>query len=56
MTATLTQTRPAKVLFTGKTHVTSGAHGAAKSSDGYLDIGLGEPHPAAENLPHLSLL
>jgi lipoyl-dependent peroxiredoxin len=50
MTATLTQARPAKVLFTGKTHVTSGAHGAAKSSDGYLDIGLAEPHPAAENL------
>lgn len=50
MTATLEQARPAKVLFTGKTRVTSGPDGAAKSSDGYLDIGLAEPHPAAENL------
>lgn len=40
----------AKLLFTGKTHVISGANGAARSSDGSLDIKLAEPHPAAENL------
>ncbi|MCP3407957.1 Ohr family peroxiredoxin [Bradyrhizobium sp. CCGB01] len=40
----------AKLLFTGKTHVTSGADGAARSSDGSLDIKLAQPHPAAENL------
>ncbi len=40
----------AKVLFTGKTHTTSGKNGAAKSADGFLDIKLPEPHPAAENL------
>jgi Ohr subfamily peroxiredoxin len=40
----------AKVLFTGKTHTTSGKTGAAQSSDGFLDIKLPQPHPAAENL------
>jgi lipoyl-dependent peroxiredoxin len=40
----------AKVLFTGKTHVTAGRNGAAHSQDGLLDIKLPEPHPAAENL------
>ena len=40
----------AKVLFTGKTHVTAGPNGAAHSQDGFLDIKLPEPHPAAENL------
>jgi Ohr subfamily peroxiredoxin len=39
-----------KVLFTGKTHTTSGHNGAARSSDGFLDIKLPQPHPAAENL------
>jgi lipoyl-dependent peroxiredoxin len=39
-----------KVLFTGKTHTTSGRNGAAQSSDGFLDIKLPQPHPAAENL------
>jgi len=39
-----------KVLFTGKTHTTSGRNGAATSSDGFLDIKLPQPHPAAENL------
>ena len=43
-------TATAKVLFTGKTHVTSGPEGAARSSDGSLDIKLPEPHPAAEKL------
>jgi osmotically inducible protein OsmC len=40
----------AKVLATGKTHTTNGASGAAHSSDGFLDIKLPQPHPAAENL------
>ena len=40
----------AKVLFTGKTHTTNGHDGAARSSDGFLDIKLPQPHPAAENL------
>jgi len=40
----------AKVLFTGKTHTTNGREGAAHSADGFLDIKLPQPHPAAENL------
>jgi lipoyl-dependent peroxiredoxin len=40
----------AKVLLTGKTHTTNGRNGAARSSDGFLDIKLPQPHPAAENL------
>jgi Ohr subfamily peroxiredoxin len=40
----------AKVLLTGKTHVTNGRNAAARSSDGQLDIKLPQPHPAAENL------
>ena len=40
-----------KVLFTGKTHNTSGREGGgARSSDGQLDIKMKQPHPAAENL------
>ncbi|WP_426237911.1 Ohr family peroxiredoxin [Pararhizobium sp. DWP1-1-3] len=39
-----------KVLFTGKTHNTNGRDGGARSSDGYLDIKMKQPHPAAENL------
>jgi Ohr subfamily peroxiredoxin len=40
----------AKVLVTGKTHVTAGPNGAARSADGFLDVKLPQPHPAAENL------
>lgn len=40
----------AKVLFTGKTHNTAGRDGGARSDDGFLDIRIPEPHPAAENL------
>jgi osmotically inducible protein OsmC len=40
----------AKALFTGRTHTTNGRNGAAHSSDGFLDIKLPQPHPAAENL------
>jgi Ohr subfamily peroxiredoxin len=49
-TTTIDKVVPAKVLFTGKTHVTAGRNGAARSSDGFLDIKLPQPHPAAENL------
>jgi lipoyl-dependent peroxiredoxin len=40
----------AKVLLTGKTHNTNGHNGAARSADGFLDIKMAQPHPAAENL------
>jgi Ohr subfamily peroxiredoxin len=40
----------AKVLFTGATHTSGGPNGAARSTDGHLDILLPEPHPAAEQL------
>ncbi|WP_338700047.1 Ohr family peroxiredoxin [Bradyrhizobium sp. 26S5] len=43
-------TANAKLLVTGKTHVTAGANGAARSRDGFLDVKLPQPHPAAENL------
>lgn len=39
---------PAKVLFTGRAHTTSGPDGATRSSDGFVDVKLPEPHPAAE--------
>jgi lipoyl-dependent peroxiredoxin len=37
-------------LFTGKTHTTAGANGSGRSADGFLDIKLPQPHPAAEDL------
>jgi lipoyl-dependent peroxiredoxin len=40
----------AKILCTGKTHNTNGRDGAALSADGFLDLKVPEPHPAAENL------
>ena len=43
-------TATAKVLFTGKTHTTAGHDGAGRSSDGFVDVKLPQPHPAAENL------
>ncbi|WP_222876581.1 Ohr family peroxiredoxin [Terrihabitans soli] len=39
-----------KVLYSGKTRTTGRKDGASKSADGFLDIKLPEPHPAAENL------
>ena len=39
-----------KVLFTGKTHNTNGRDGGTRSSDGFLDLKMKQPHPAAENL------
>ena len=46
----MTTTATAKVLFTGKSHTTSGPSGATRSSDGFVDLKLPQPHPAAENL------
>ena len=43
-------TTTSKVLFTGKIHITAGRNGTARSSDGFLDVNVAEPHPAAENL------
>jgi Ohr subfamily peroxiredoxin len=40
----------AKVLFSAKTHATAGPTGAGRSSDGFVDVKLPQPHPAAENL------
>jgi Ohr subfamily peroxiredoxin len=40
----------AKVIFTGKTHNTGGRDGGTRSSDGFLDLRMPQPHPAAENL------
>jgi osmotically inducible protein OsmC len=39
-----------KLITTGKTHNVSGKNGSARSSDGWLDLKLPEPHPAAEKL------
>ena len=39
-----------KILFTGTTHVKGGAEGYARSSDGFVDLQLAQPHPAAEQL------
>jgi len=43
-------TSNAKVLFAGRSHTTGGPDGATRSSDGFVDLKLPEPHPAAENL------
>ena len=40
----------AKTLFSGETHNTAGRNGGARSSDGFLDLKMSQPHPAAENL------
>ncbi len=45
-----TATSNARVLYTGKTHTTSGPEGASQSSDGFVNVKLPQPHPAAENL------
>jgi Ohr subfamily peroxiredoxin len=47
---TTAATKNVKVLFTAKTHTTAGRNGTGHSSDGFLDIKLPQPHPAAENL------
>jgi len=43
-------TPTAKTLFTGKVHSKSGRDGYAKSEDGFVDLKMSQPHPAAENL------
>jgi len=40
----------AKTLFTGKTHSKAGRDGFARSSDGFVNLKLPQPHPAAEQL------
>ena len=40
----------AKTLFTGRTHSKAGRDGFARSSDGFVDLKLSQPHPAAEQL------
>lgn len=40
-------TKIEKVLYTGKTHTTGGRDGAARSSDGRLDVKLSSPGTAA---------
>ena len=40
----------AKIVFTGRTHTTSGKDGATSSQDGTFEMKLPQPHPAAENL------
>ena len=40
----------AKTLFTGRTHSKSGRDGFARSTDGFVDLKLSQPHPAAEQL------
>ena len=47
---TTTAIKNEKVLFSAKTHTTAGRNGVGRSSDGFLDIKLPRPHPAAENL------
>jgi Ohr subfamily peroxiredoxin len=47
-TATAIKTN-AKTLFTGRTHTTGGRDGASRSEDGFVDVKLAAPHPAAEN-------
>lgn len=39
-----------RIVFSGTTHNTSGRNGVARSADGFLDLQMPEPHPAAENL------
>jgi len=43
-------TTNAKTLFTGKTRSTNGRNGTARSSDGFVDLKMAQPHPAAEQL------
>ncbi|MGE0023436.1 MAG: Ohr family peroxiredoxin [Hyphomicrobium sp.] len=43
-TTTDLRAAPAKVIFSGTTHVTAGRDGAAVSRDGFLDIKLPQPH------------
>ena len=39
----------AKTVYSGTTHNVGGANGYTRSADGFLDLQLSDPHPAAEN-------
>ena len=39
----------AKTIYSGTTHNVGGANGSTRSADGFLDMQLADPHPAAEN-------
>lgn len=39
-----------RLITTGKTHNVSGKAGSARSNDGWLDLHVAQPHPAAEML------
>lgn len=39
----------AKTIYSGTTHNVGGANGSTRSADGFLDLQLTDPHPAAEN-------
>jgi len=39
----------AKTIYSGTTHNVGGANGYTRSADGFLDLRLSDPHPAAEN-------
>jgi Ohr subfamily peroxiredoxin len=39
----------AKTVYSGTTHNVGGRNGYTKSADGFLDLQLSDPHPAAEN-------
>lgn len=39
----------AKTIYSGSTHNVGGANGSTRSADGFLDLQLSDPHPAAEN-------
>jgi len=40
----------AKTIYSGTTHNVGGANGSTRSANGFLELQLAEPHPAAENL------
>ncbi len=44
------QATTSKVLHTGKSHTTAGPDASTRSADGFVDLKLAQPHPAAENL------
>lgn len=39
----------AKTIYSGTTHNVGGSQGYTRSADGFLDLQLADPHPAAEN-------
>jgi Ohr subfamily peroxiredoxin len=41
---------PGKVIYKAKVHSKGGRDGFARSSDGFVDLKLTQPHPAAEQL------